>query len=136
MSDEDFDSQFNTNVRGVWLFIREILPSMKQNDKGQIIVTSSNLGFAVSARASIYAATKHAVQAMVGSIRRELQGTQVKIATINPGSVDTPWFSNYDSDKANPRRLNVEEVVDAFILVINQGKRSNIDHILLQPTNN
>ncbi|MBN2229029.1 MAG: SDR family oxidoreductase [Candidatus Thorarchaeota archaeon] len=69
----EFDEQFNTNVRGVFLWLRRILPLMKAQNSGQIIVTSSNLGLRTSARASIYSATKHAVQAMVWSLREELQ---------------------------------------------------------------
>jgi NADP-dependent 3-hydroxy acid dehydrogenase YdfG len=134
MTDEDFDKQFNTNVRGVFLFIREVIPYFKQENKGQIIVTSSNLGFQVTSRGSIYCATKHAVQAMIGCLREELRGTKIKAATVNPGSVDTPWFSDY-SEKPKEHRINVQEVVDAFMLIINQGKRSNIDNILIHPTN-
>jgi NADP-dependent 3-hydroxy acid dehydrogenase YdfG len=70
---------------------------------------------------------------MLGSLREELKGTRVKAATINPGSVDTPWFSDY-SDQAKKHRLDVEEVVDAMMLIINQGERSNIEHLLLKPT--
>jgi NADP-dependent 3-hydroxy acid dehydrogenase YdfG len=133
MTDKDFDSQFNTNVRGVFVYIREVLPIMKEKNLGQIIVTSSNLGFQVTARGSIYCGTKYAVQGMLGSLREELKGTRVKTATINPGSVDTPWFSDY-SDQAKKHRLDVEEVVDAMMLIINQGERSNIEHLLLKPT--
>lgn len=135
ISDEEFDSQFDTNVKGVWLFIREVLPHMKEQGSGQITVTSSNLGFETTARGSIYCATKFALQGMVGSIRKELEGTGVKIGTINPGGVDTPWFGDYDESEEKRNRLGVEEVVDAFMLMIKQGVRSNIGHILLQPAN-
>ncbi len=135
MSDDDFDKQFNTNVRGVFLFLREIIPHMRERKSGQIIVTGSNLGFTGTARGSIYSATKFAIQGMVSSIRQELMGSGVKLGTINPGSVDTEWFSNHDRDIPNPRRLDVGEVVDAFMLMINQGERSNINHILLNPLN-
>ncbi len=133
MTDNDFDNQFNTNVRGVFLCVREVLPHLKENNGGQIIVTSSNLGFSVTARGSIYCATKHAVQAMVGCLREELKDTLIKAATINPGSVDTPWFADY-SEKPKANRIGVEDVIDAFMLIIEQGQRSNIDHILIHPT--
>lgn len=70
---------------------------------------------------------------MIGSLRKELVGTGVKAATINPGSVDTPWYKNSSMDKM--KMLDVEEVVDAFMLIINQGPRSDIDHIHLVPAN-
>ena len=133
MSEEDYDDQFDTNVKGVFNYLGSIVEYMKNKKHGQIIVTSSDLGLKTSGRASIYAASKHAVQAMIGSLRKELVGNGVKAATINPGSVDTPWYKNSSMDKK--KMLDVEEVVDAFMLIINQGPRSDIDHIHLVPAN-
>ena len=133
MSEEDYDVQFDTNVKGVFNYLGRMVEYMRSKGHGQIIVTSSDLGLKTSKRASIYAASKHAVQAMIGSLRKELVGTGVKAATINPGSVDTPWYKNSNMDKK--KMLDVEEVVDAFMLIINQGPRSDIDHIHLVPAN-
>lgn len=131
ISIEQYDAQFNTNVRGVFLWLRKVLPNMKSRNSGQIIVTSSNLGLKTSGRASIYAATKHAVQAMVWSLRDELKGTNLKAATINPGSVSTPWFDGRDVDRS--KMLTASDVAKAVRLIIDQGETSNIDHILLMP---
>jgi len=128
---EEYDEQFNTNVRGVFLYLKKALPAMKKRNTGQIIVTSSNLGLETSARASIYAATKHAVQAMVWSLREELKGTNVKAATINPGSVSTPWFDGKDVDRS--KMLTATDVARAFRTIIDQAKTSNIDHIHIMP---
>jgi len=62
---EQNDAQFNTNVRWVFLWLRKVLPIMRERNSGQIIVTSSNLGLETSPRASIYSGTKHAVQAVI-----------------------------------------------------------------------
>lgn len=128
----EYDEQFDTNVRGVFLWIKQVLPSMKERDTGQIIVTSSNLGLETSARASIYAATKHAVQAMVGCLRKELKDTNVKAATVNPGSVSTPWFDGKDVNRS--RMLSAEDVAKAFKVIVEQSETSDIDHIHLLPT--
>ena len=128
---EHFDAQFRTNVKGVFLWIRKVLPAMKARNSGQIIATSSNLGLATSARASVYSATKHAVQAMIWCLREELKGTQVKAATINPGSVSTPWFDGREVDRS--RMLAAEDVARAVRFIIDQSETSNVDHILLLP---
>ncbi|MHA2024343.1 MAG: SDR family oxidoreductase [Candidatus Thorarchaeota archaeon] len=131
MTISQFDEQFNTNVRGVFLWMRKVLPGMKERNMGQIIVTSSNLGLKTSPRTSIYSGTKHAVQAMVWCLRAELKGTMVKAATINPGSVSTPWFDGKDVNREN--MLTAEDVAKAAKLIIDQDETSNIDHILLHP---
>ncbi|MHA1908229.1 MAG: SDR family NAD(P)-dependent oxidoreductase [Candidatus Thorarchaeota archaeon] len=131
MSIQEFDEQFNTNVRGVFLWLRKAIPQMRQQNSGQVIVTSSNLGLKTSARTSIYSATKHAIQAMVWCLRDELKGTNVKAATINPGSVSTPWFDGRDVDRS--KMLTAKDVARAARLIIDQEETSNIDHILLMP---
>ncbi|MHA2362789.1 MAG: SDR family oxidoreductase [Candidatus Hodarchaeales archaeon] len=131
MEVKHYDDQFLTNVRGVFLWLKKALPKFKDQNSGQIIVISSNLGVNISARASIYSATKHAVQAMIGSLREELKGTNVKTATINPGSVDTPWFDGKDVDRM--KMLSAGDVAKAARLIIEQSETSNIDHILLMP---
>jgi short-subunit dehydrogenase len=131
LSIQQYDEQFDTNVRGVFLWLRKVLPEMRSKNRGQIIVTSSNLGLKTSARASIYAATKHAVQAMVWSLRDELKGTRVKAATINPGSVDTPWFDGKKRDRST--MLSARDVAKAARLIIDQAETSNIDLVHLEP---
>jgi NADP-dependent 3-hydroxy acid dehydrogenase YdfG len=128
---EQYDAQFNTNVRGVFLWINKVLPLLKNQNRGNIIVTSSNLGLKTGARCSLYAGTKHAVQAMVWCLRDELKGTGVKAATINPGSVDTPWFDGKEVDRS--KMLAVEDISKAVRFIIDQDETSNIDHILLLP---
>ncbi len=132
MSIDQYDEQFNTNVRGVFLWLKKVLPNMKKANTGQIIVTSSNLGLNTSARTGIYSATKHAIQAMVSCLRDELKGTSVKAATINPGSVDTPWFNGKDVDRS--KMLSPSDVSRVVRLIITQSETSNIEHILLLPS--
>lgn len=131
MSVSQFDEQFNTNVRGVFLWMRKVLPGMKSRNTGQIIVTSSNLGLSTKARTSVYSGTKHAVQAMVWCLRDELKGTMVKAATINPGSVSTPWFDGKKVDR--DKMLTASDIAKAARLIIDQDETSDIDHIHLMP---
>jgi len=131
MTIEQYDVQFNTNVRGVFLWLRKVLPIMKKQNSGQIIATSSNLGLETSPGASIYSATKHAVQAMVWCLRQELKGTRIKAATINPGSVSTPWYDGKKSDRS--KMLTADDIAKTVRFIITQGETSNIDHILLRP---
>lgn len=131
MTVEQYDVQFNTNVRGVFLWLRKVLPIMKAQNRGQIIVTSSELGLETSSRASIYSGTKHAVQAMVWCLRQELKGKNIKAATINPGSISTPWYDGKKSDRS--KMLTAEDIAKTVRFIIYQSETSNIDHILLHP---
>lgn len=131
LTEEQYDAQFDTNVKGVFLWLQKVVPPMRKQNSGQIIVISSNLGLETGARASLYAGTKHAVQAMIGALRDELRGTLVKAATINPGSVDTPWFDGKDVDRS--KMLAASDVAKTARFIIEQSETSNIDHIHLLP---
>jgi NADP-dependent 3-hydroxy acid dehydrogenase YdfG len=131
MTLQQYEEQFDTNVKGVFLWMKKVLPQMKQRNSGQIIVTSSNLGLNTAGKASIYSATKHAVQAMIGCLREELKGTMIKAATLNPGSVDTPWFDGKDVNRE--KMLSPQDIAKAARLIITQSKTSNINHILISP---
>ena len=60
-----------------------------------------------------------------------MKGTGVKAATINPGSVSTPWFDGKDVDRN--KMLTARDVARAVRLIIDQNETSNIAHILLMP---
>lgn len=141
VSEEDFDDVFDTNVKGVWLFLKHALPVMKAQGKGQVIVTSSVMGFRSAARSSLYCASKHALQGMVGSVRAELKmiGSRVKVGTVNPGAIATPWWT--DPSRGGKRdkipdlatMLTPEAVAEAILMMARQPESSDMDHILLEP---
>lgn len=135
VSVEDFDLQFNTNVRGVFLWLKHILPHMKGRKSGQIIVTSSVVGEKAAAGKSIYSATKHAVQGMCEGLRGELRGTGVKAATILPGAIATEWWAGpAGQGNAVPKNaLTPDDVADAVLTIVNQSPTTDIDRLIVSP---
>ena len=137
----DFDLSFNTNVRGVFLWMRACLPAFKKRDSGQIVVISSVAGIRAYPTAPIYCATKWAVQGMVGSVRENLKGTKVKIGTVNPGAVATPWWTEkHRGGKEEPASkeklatmLSVDDVASATMSIVNQSPSCNIEMVSLDP---
>jgi 3-oxoacyl-[acyl-carrier protein] reductase len=88
INEEDFHSQFNTNVLGLLLTTQGALKSFNE-DGGSII----NIGSAVSnitpAGSSIYTATKSAVDAITHVLAKELGPKKIRVNSINPGMVET-----------------------------------------------
>ena len=85
----DYDDFFNTNIRGPLMLIQGLLPALEKN-KGSI----SNISSAVSnnglTNASLYAASKGAMDAFTHSLAIELAPKGIRINAIAPGAVDTP----------------------------------------------
>lgn len=142
MTEEEYDLSFNTNVKGVFLWLKTVLPQMKMQKSGQIIVVSSVLGLrALSPRASLYTATKYALEGLVGGLRKDLAGSGVKVALINPGAINTPWWDSYErggdrtprSEDAKKAMLPVEDVGNAVMTIIQQPTMSDIERIVIEP---
>ena len=99
-----------------------------------IVIISSTGGLQAYPRGGLYCASKFAVQAMSETLRKELKNTRIKVATINPGSVDSPWFDDRLSanDKRRETMLTTQDVAKAAKMIIEQDDTSNIDKIVLE----
>lgn len=146
---DKFERQHSTNVKGVFLWLKQVLPDMKaiSDNEGstkqcQIVVTSSVAGKRACPMSSIYASTKWAVEGMVLSLRKELQmsGSNVKVGTINPAAVRTKWWSEperggrfpgYDDSAVPTNMLTAEDCAAAARTLIDQQATSNIESVIL-----
>ena len=107
---------------------REVLPGMKAQNEGQIVFVSSVAGLRKFARCSVYGASKWAVQGIAGSLREECRGTGVKVATVCPGSVATPWWLERErggkdeapSEEQMLQMLSPSDVAKATMTVVEQ----------------
>ena len=86
---EEFDRQFQTNVRGPYSLTQALLPMLKSRH-GQIVFLNSSAGIAGRAGAGQYAATKHALRAVADSLREEVNQDGVRVLTVFLGRTATP----------------------------------------------
>jgi NAD(P)-dependent dehydrogenase (short-subunit alcohol dehydrogenase family) len=95
LSSDEVQSQFNTNVFGIFRTIREVIPIMrKQSIGGTIINIGSANGFFGAPCISAYAATKFALEGLTQSLRFELASFGIRVSIIEPGAVNTD-VTNY-----------------------------------------
>lgn len=132
-SKDEFEAQFETNVTGVFLPTKHLLPVFRDQDHGTIITTSSMAGQNTFKNGAAYAATKHAVQGFMGCVKAELRDTHVKCATILPGSVDTAFFDGLDFGPTEGRHLDADDVAKTVWFIANQPATADLDDIVLRP---
>ncbi|RZL90231.1 MAG: glucose 1-dehydrogenase [Variovorax sp.] len=89
LTEEAFHRQFNVNVLGYFLAIREAA-RLFGNEGGSIINISSILSTDPSPASSVYAATKGAVDTMTFALARELGPRKIRVNAILPGHTNTP----------------------------------------------
>ena len=102
-SAESYAATFDTNVLGTLLSMKHELRVMLPKGSGSIVNVSSAYGSVGAPGASVYAASKHAVEGMTKSAALEVAGTGVRVNVVAPGATDTGMltrFTNTDETKA------------------------------------
>jgi NAD(P)-dependent dehydrogenase (short-subunit alcohol dehydrogenase family) len=92
-SREAIQKQFDVNVFGAMDVIRSILPHFRANRSGTIINVSSGAGVFGAAIASIYCASKFAIEGFSESLSYELAGLGIKVKIIEPGAAPSTGFT-------------------------------------------
>lgn len=88
VTEELFHSQFNLNVLGLLLTTKEAA-KLFGPDGGSIINISSGVSKIMPPNASVYTATKAAVDAITGTLAKELAVRKIRVNAINPGMIET-----------------------------------------------
>ncbi len=126
-SPEHWKAMVLTNVYGAALTIRAFLPALK-DAKGHFLLTGSVAGRR-ALPGSLYSSTKWAVTGMGESLRQELNGTGCRVTLIEPGMVDTPFFTNQPTDA-----LHADDIANAVMYAVSQPPHVDINEILVRPT--
>jgi len=100
---ESYAATFDTNVLGVLLSMKHELRVMLPKGSGSIVNVSSAYGSVGRGGASVYVASKHAVEGLTKSAALEVAETGVRVNVVAPGTTDTGMltrFTNTDGNKA------------------------------------
>ena len=94
ITDEDWDTMMNTNLKSVFYTTQETVKYMIKNKQGCIINISSIWGITGASCESHYAISKAGVDAMTKSLSKELGPSNIRINSIAPGIIDTDMNKN------------------------------------------
>ncbi len=86
---DDLDEEYRVNLRAPFLLTKAFLPLLKRS-KGQVVFVNSTAGLAAGVDNGLYAATKHALRSLAGSIRDHVNRYGVRVLSVFPGRTATP----------------------------------------------
>jgi NAD(P)-dependent dehydrogenase (short-subunit alcohol dehydrogenase family) len=122
-----YAATFDTNVLGVLLCMKHELRVMQPRGFGSIVNISSTMGSRGAANASLYVASKHAVEGLTKSAALEAAAFGVRVNAIAPGPVETAMLDRFTGSEDRKARLlasiplrragRPEELADAILFL-------------------
>jgi NADP-dependent 3-hydroxy acid dehydrogenase YdfG len=119
---KSFDAQISVNLRGSFLVVRSLLPSMLERGSGTIVNVGSVAGRKAFPGNAAYSASKFGLRGFHEVLLEELRGTGVRATLLEPAATDTALWDEIDpdADPGLPDRadmLRPEDIADAVVFV-------------------
>lgn len=125
------------NVESTYRMAYTALRHFKQSGSGFLINTSSIAGLKTTPKFGAYCGTKFAIEAFTDSLRMELAGTNIRVASIAPGSVDTGLYDHWGQDQkefiASGGLLQPQDIARCVRFVLEQPAHVLIPKLLAVP---
>lgn len=124
---EDMERVMRVNFLGSLYFTKALLPSMVKRARGWLVFIASAAGRVAPADETIYAASKHAMVGLAGSLSLEVEDAGVHVLTVCPGAIRTPFFDEEALERlpavARRQMAEPEDLVDAIMDALARGRR-------------
>ena len=107
MSEEDFESVMNINMKSVFNMTKAVLRTMLKQRKGSIINMSSVVGVKGNAGQANYSASKAAINGFTKSTALELGSRNIRCNSIAPGFIETEMTESLGEEQINEWRNSI-----------------------------
>jgi 3-hydroxy acid dehydrogenase/malonic semialdehyde reductase len=131
----------DTNIKGLLYVTRAVVPGMVERGHGHVIHLGSIAGHAAYPGGAVYCATKAAERIFTDGLRIDLNGTPIRVTSIDPGMVQTDFSKvrfRGDTERAAKTYQNVdplqpEDIADAIVWVATRPAHVSIQTVVLTP---
>ena len=143
-ADGDMDAYstlLKINVDAVMRCAQAVIPQMKAQGSGDILVTSSISGHIDIHWEPVYSASKHAVETFVNTLRRQLAPFGIRVGSLAPGRVANELWNFSDPaeiERASVRErgyLKSEDVAEAAVFMLSQPPHVTVRNLVILPQN-
>ncbi len=138
---EDWEEMIDTNVKGLLYVTKAVVPGMVERGSGHVINLGSIAGHIAYANGGVYCATKAAERFISDGLRIDLNGTRVRVTSVDPGMVKTDFskvrFRGNEERAAktyeNVEPLLPEDIADAIVWTATRPPHVMIQQVVLTP---
>lgn len=133
-----WDRMLNLNVNAVFRSVHAVLAHLIAQKSGDIVVTSSIAGLVPVVWEPIYTASKHAVQAFVHTLRRQVAQSGVRVGAVQPGPVETPLLADWtqsrlEDERAKGNIMEAQNVADCVLFMVTRPSNVVVRDIVILP---
>ena len=140
--DADWEAMFQTNVLGLLRMTRAILPLLRETPGAYILNIGSIAGRTAYEGGAAYCAAKAAELQITKALRLELNGTGIRVGTIDPGLAETEFaMVRFKGDASRAQKvyegmepLTPEDVADAMVWAASRPPHVCIDELVIKST--
>lgn len=126
LTEEQWDTTLDVNLKGIWLAMKNEIPVMVENGGGVIINTSSTAGGRAFPGMSAYVASKHGLHGLTKTAALEYAEAGIRINVVMPGPIATPMMeqvgaivpdveATFAAQTAVKRVGQAEEIAEAVV---------------------
>lgn len=108
VEEEDWDALMATNLKGVYLFSRAVIPIMTRQGAGTIINTGSYTAFTAIRNRAAYIASKGGVVALTRAMALDHIDANIRVNCVAPGTISSPYFDQMFAASPNPAAMRGE----------------------------
>ena len=135
---DEWDRMLNLNVSAAFRSVHAVLPKMIERGTGDIVMTSSVAGLIPVIWEPVYSASKHAVQAFVHALRRQVAPHGLRVCAVAPGPVVTALLDDWPKAKmdealAAGSLMPPEAVADAVLYMLTRPRTITIRDLVILP---
>ena len=135
---DEWDRMLSLNVSSAFRSVHAVLPGMIERGTGDIVMTSSVAGLTPVIWEPVYSASKHAVQAFVHALRRQVAPHGLRVCSVAPGPVVTALLDDWPKAKmdealAAGSLMPPEAVADAVLYMLTRPRTITIRDLVILP---
>jgi NADP-dependent 3-hydroxy acid dehydrogenase YdfG len=139
--DQHWRTMWETNVFGLMLMTRALLPKLQASGNAHIVNIGSIAGIETYPGGGGYTSVKHASRAISHTLRLELVGKPIRVTEIDPGLVETEFsLVRFDGDAERAASvyegiapLTAADIADCIAWAVTRPKHVNIDEMVVRP---
>jgi NAD(P)-dependent dehydrogenase (short-subunit alcohol dehydrogenase family) len=135
---DDLDEQYAINLRAPFLLTKTFLPLLKES-RGQVVFVNSTAGLTAGVDNGLYAATKHGLRSLAGSIRDQVNQYGIRVLSVFPGRTATPMqeaVHRFEGRRYQPGELlQSSDVAEILVAALALPRSAEVMDVVVRPMN-